>query len=290
MFFLYQGHLVENFSQLPPLGMRAIFLGESIFTSTSYQVGRPINFWADHLQRLALGADLLLGVGGQQWEKALEDLAENLEVLAQNGKLGGNYYLRVTGLSTSVERGLGPSRPGEMVWLCAAEERPERPAGAESPQGRVLQVAQDQRGPMPIKWGNYGPTIMATRQLPANVQDLLFVDKTGEIRECATSNFFAIFPGGEIWTPPVGPGVFAGIYRKNLIAWYRQKGYQMVERSFTLRDLTAAVGAFGTNCVQGIWPVRVVLDPLTGRQQVFGEEITNQLRAEVSKSTGVAPP
>ncbi len=276
MFFIYQEQVVSEFAQLPGLGMRALLLGESIFTSTRYQVGRPVAFWPDHLQRLAEGAAQLLGISGEGWERALASLRKNLAVYAQHvaPSDGADYYLRITGLATSNERSLWPSEPLDLVWLLVGDgPLPARALGAVR-----AEMVIDQRAPMPLKWGNYGPTIWAWRQCQEDCQDLLFVNHRGAVSECTTSNFFAIFPGPVIKTAPVGPGVFAGIYRKNLILRLRQRGHQVQEQSFSYQELALAQEAFTTNCVQGICAVATVFHRPSGLQLDFPNTIVQELQ------------
>ncbi len=89
--------------------------------------------------------------------------------------------------------------------------------------------------------------------------DALFINERGEIAEGSISNVFFLSEGG-IVTPPTDAGILPGVTRKQIIEVARTLDCSVEEGTVTLPELERFDGAFVTNAVIEILPVRMVND------------------------------
>jgi para-aminobenzoate synthetase / 4-amino-4-deoxychorismate lyase len=85
----------------------------------------------------------------------------------------------------------------------------------------------------------------------------LLVDAGGEVLEASRSNVFAV--EGEVLITPAADGrILAGVARARAIEIARSLGVELREEALSMQRLVAAEGAFLTNSVRGVEPVRSV--------------------------------
>ncbi|MEI4472220.1 aminotransferase class IV [Frigidibacter sp. MR17.24] len=86
--------------------------------------------------------------------------------------------------------------------------------------------------------------------------EALMLDDRGFVASCNSTNFF-IFRGDELWTS-TGDACFNGITRKTAIRLWREAGFTVREKRFTLAETYAADEAFVTGTLGGITPVATI--------------------------------
>jgi branched-subunit amino acid aminotransferase/4-amino-4-deoxychorismate lyase len=89
--------------------------------------------------------------------------------------------------------------------------------------------------------------------------DALFTNERGEITEGSISNVFFL-KKGHILTPPTHAGLLPGVTRKQIIEAARTSGLPLTEETVMPGDLDQFDGAFVTNSVVEILPVRTMAD------------------------------
>lgn len=88
--------------------------------------------------------------------------------------------------------------------------------------------------------------------LPAGIDEALFINRRGEVAEGTITNFFADFGEGLV-TPPLASGCLPGILRAELINEGRVE-----ERVIHAKDLTRARRIFMGNALRGLIPAQLV--------------------------------
>lgn len=83
--------------------------------------------------------------------------------------------------------------------------------------------------------------------------EALMLDDRGFVASCNSTNFF-IFRGNELWTSD-GQTCFNGITRKKAIQLWREAGFIVRVKPFTLAEVYSADEAFVTGTLGGITPV-----------------------------------
>lgn len=92
----------------------------------------------------------------------------------------------------------------------------------------------------------------ARENLPADVDEVLFLNERDEVCEGTITNFFAELADGARVTPPLSSGLLPGILRETCLA----DGWQ--ERVLTPADLSAARRIWMGNALRGLIPARIV--------------------------------
>lgn len=78
--------------------------------------------------------------------------------------------------------------------------------------------------PGTVKHGSRAAWVVACRKL--EVDEVMFVDRSGRILECNRSNVFAVVDG-RLWTPPLDGGLLAGVTRGALLDAAGEQGVEV---------------------------------------------------------------
>jgi branched-chain amino acid aminotransferase len=84
--------------------------------------------------------------------------------------------------------------------------------------------------------------------------EVVLLNQRGEVSECTSANLFAVF-GREVRTPPLSSGCLPGITRELLLSEIRVPEIEIVERTLTVADLSAADQVFITSTTRDVLPV-----------------------------------
>jgi para-aminobenzoate synthetase/4-amino-4-deoxychorismate lyase len=96
----------------------------------------------------------------------------------------------------------------------------------------------------------YAPTLQAAQH--AGFDDVLFLNREGEVTESAIGNVF-IEKDGMLWTPPVACGLLGGVFRRHLM----ETRNDVAERILRLEDVKAADRVYLSNAVRGLRAVEI---------------------------------
>lgn len=236
--------------------------GDTLFETLKARDGR-ILFRDAHLDRLQLSAGLL-------------DFP--LDVPAVNGALARTLErlewpvarLRLT-VSRGPAAGLEPP-PREHGWFAVTAAEYREPAEGERRHGVSCCLAPNQRvNPLShlpqMKRGNYADCLYAARHARRlGFREAIFVDEKQGLLEAATSNLFLIMRE-TLLTPPAGELVLAGVMRRQVLQCAADHGLGVREEPIPLSILEKCDGAFLTNSLIDILPIR----DIEGRALPLGE-------------------
>jgi para-aminobenzoate synthetase/4-amino-4-deoxychorismate lyase len=114
---------------------------------------------------------------------------------------------------------------------------------------RIASQRTDPADPMLFHKTTHRPLYAAAFQQARSegLDDLLFFNLRDELTEGAISNVFVEIDG-RWFTPPIGCGLLAGVYRRHLL----QTRAEIEERVLTLDDLHRANAIYLTNALRGL--------------------------------------
>ncbi|MBN1320400.1 MAG: aminotransferase class IV [Thermoleophilia bacterium] len=232
---------------------RGFQLGDSVYEVVKVMNGRTI--WLDdHLARLeqTLAA---IGMPGATEKHRLSQVVP--ELLSRSGLLQGMVYIQVTRGASAREFEF----PEDAVSTVLAYTRATRPPDPEKVRaGMVLHPVEDIRwGHCDIKTTGLLATVLAKEEARrAGADEAVFVGPGGTLRECGSSNLFAVI-GGVLRTHPLDGRILGGITRSHVLDIARRQGLVIDERAFTVAEMAAPpngeVEAFIASTLRDIMPV-----------------------------------
>jgi D-alanine transaminase len=216
---------------------RGFQLGDGVYEVVKVMNSRLV-WLEDHLQRLerSLGeVRLTEASAGHTFETVLPELVE------RSGVVDGMVYVQVT-------RGAAPRdfvfpRPPHPTVLAYARVK-KLPTEPEIFAGTVLHPVEDQRwARCDIKSTNLLAAVLAKEEAKeAGADEALFLDPEGMVRECGSSNVFAVLDG-VLRTHPLSDRILGGITRLHVIELAREMGFTVEERPFGIAEITSKAPA-----------------------------------------------
>lgn len=101
-----------------------------------------------------------------------------------------------------------------------------------------------------------GPMLARSRAVAAGYDEIVLLDRDGDIAEAPIANAFAVI-GGALWTPPLGR-VLPGVTRDTVLAVAREAGLEVREQALSKDAFAAADEAFLTATSLPIAPIASV--------------------------------
>jgi len=239
---------------------RGLNYGDGLFETMKACRGRPL-FLDEHTARLRAGAKAL-GFRPRSLDPLLDDIRAGVieKLLARNGLLKTDAHVRIT-----VTRGVGGSGhtpPKDVRPTTVIVARGIDPGPIEVLRKRgVRAVALE--GPLPaiagIKTLNFLPNVLGkARALKQGAFEGIFTDPDGHVTEGTSTNVFMV-TGDVVATHPAGPPssseVLAGVTRGVVMELAGAEGFRVIERPFTVDELTGGDEAFLTNSILGVLPL-----------------------------------
>ena len=229
---------------------RTLFFGEGLFETFRVYKGRKLAFVEDHLDRMAAGCRFFtfpfsMNEAMDALKSALAEIPPDTEARLRLNLISyGDHGVEKTELRTSWELLKNVSiQQGPGVKLALAPF--QRFSGSPLVRFKTTSYLE-----------NIFVFTWARRQ---GFFDALFTNERGEITEGSITNVFFLSKE-HIFTPPTDAGLLPGVTRKHLIKVVRTIGFSLTESTVTLADLKQFDGAFVTNSVIEILPVRSVGD------------------------------
>ncbi|MEO1233313.1 MAG: branched-chain amino acid transaminase [Myxococcota bacterium] len=106
--------------------------------------------------------------------------------------------------------------------------------------------------------GQYVNSVFAKREANMNgFDEAILLDDRGFVAEGTGENLFLVREG-ELWTPPRGSSILAGITRDTLIRLARDEGLVVREEAFTRSDLYVSDEAFFCGTAAEVSPIREI--------------------------------
>lgn len=240
------GAIIEGPLQLDA-GDRGLLLGDGLF-ETVMVLNRTALWGNMHLARLEASAREL----GIPFDRARIDdaISELVEPAAET-----HHVLRITLTRGAAGRGLAGngSEPTLLITLDAFD-----PALMLQPV--TLATSTVRRNPQSpaarLKTLSYIDNIVAAREAAARgAEDALLLNTGGHLACSTIANLF-ILTDGKLVTPARDQGILTGVMRQALIAAAAHSGIETAERAVRPEELAEADGAFLTNSLRFIRPVK----------------------------------
>jgi branched-chain amino acid aminotransferase len=232
-----------------PLNDTALLYGDSLFETFRVEKNR-ILLQQEHLDRLCLSARLLdFPCDRPRIEAAMSQMAAALD--------SDFSRLRLT-LGRGSAQGFKLAR-GDDHWFALTAVAATPPDDDEREMGATCVRAPNSRSnPLDhlpqMKRGNHADCLYAADYAQRhNAREALFVDQ-GLVIEGSSSNIFARY-GEQLYTPPLGKLVLAGITRRQIIAAAIEFGLHVTEEALPIERLAAADEVWLSNAMVEILPV-----------------------------------
>ncbi|MBK1700439.1 aminodeoxychorismate lyase [Thiococcus pfennigii] len=233
-----------------PIGDRGLQYGDGLFETIALRGGRPC-LWDLHLARLREGA-ARLGL-------PLPDPAcLHRECLALGAELpDGVVKLIVT--RGDGGRGYRPPAMPHPRRILTLHARPAHPR-SWGDDGVAVVLCRTPVGQSPalagLKHLNRLEQVLARAEWDdPQIAEGLMADADGHLVGGTMSNLF-LLRGRTLLTPPLDRAGIAGTVRAALVRLAPGLGHRVVETRLRRADLADADGAFLTNAVIGLWPIR----------------------------------
>jgi branched-subunit amino acid aminotransferase/4-amino-4-deoxychorismate lyase len=219
----------------------AFMRGRGAFETMRVYGGRPFRL-EDHLARLDASCERL-GILAPR-----HDEVERLASAAVRAAGVGEAMLRI--YATPGRDGQGP-----LAIVVVAELPPE----LDEIRARGLRLITVQFQPAQLIGGvkstSYALNMMAVDEAKARgADDAVFVGRDGTLLEATTANVWWR-RGRELFTPVLDVGILAGVTRQVLAQLAPALGYEVVEGTFQVGDLSGADEAFTSSSVREVMPV-----------------------------------
>jgi branched-chain amino acid aminotransferase len=248
------GEMVASKSAGAPLMGHAAQRGSLVFDVGSFhQTSRgPALFRPrDHVARFLRSARIV-GLELAFDEEALVQAA--IRVVAESGSADG--LVRWSAFLRAREPDLVPHDHSTHIAVAAQmlQDPPRRAPIRVAVFSDARKAAPDVLPPDTKAAGAYlGPMLARKRAIAAGADDVVLLDRDGEIAEAPIANAFAIVSGA-LWTPPLGR-VLPGITRDSVLAIARAEGIPVREERMPLEAFASADEAFLTATSLPISPI-----------------------------------
>lgn len=239
------GEMVASSAAGAPLMGHAAQRGSLVFDVGSFQKTSrgPALFRArDHVARFMRSARVV-GLELAFDEPALVDAA--VRVVAESGSEHG--LVRWSAFLEAREPDLVPKRHAAHVAVAAQslQDPPRREPLRVAVFDDARKAAPDVLPPDVKAAAAYlGPMLARKRAVAAGADDVVLLDRDGDVAEAPIANAFAVV-SGVLWTPPLGR-VLPGITRDTVLAIARAEGVPVKEERLPPEAFAAADEAFLT--------------------------------------------
>ena len=248
MIVFLNGNFVPEEQAVISVFDRGFLYGDGLFETMLVHHSRPFR-WAQHLERLRHGAELLR----LRLPFSVEDLRREADELIRRNRMP-TAFLRLT-----LSRGVGlrgysieqAHQPSLVMSL-----HPTAPVDpSQPPRWRLVtsSIRMPARDPLAtIKTCSKLPQILArTEAEEAGADEALLLNTDGQVAEAASSNLFWI-ENGTVCTTPLEAGVLAGVTRAVVRELCPSRNVPGREKSVLPEELRHAEGVFLTMSTLGI--------------------------------------
>ncbi len=247
------GKIVPEESAAIPINDMAVLRGYGVFDFLRTYGGRPFHLNA-HLARFRRSAEIL-GLDIPKSAAEIRDIVAECLGKCEHGE--SNIRIVLTG--GPAEDYITPDgKPRLAIMISEVIPMPAR----WHEDGVKIVTTPFQRLIPEAKTLNYAAAILALREASRkNAVEAVYIGERDNLKEGATSNFFA-FIDGKLSTPGAD-GILSGITRK-VVLELAAKEFDIEIRDITKEELNGARGAFLSSSVRQVLPVVQIDDIVVG--------------------------
>ncbi len=233
---------------------RGLLYGDGLFETMRVDSGR-VPSWSAHLQRLLEGCDRLAIA-----RPSIAVLEREVDLLLSMAPERAVLKLIVT--RGSGGRGYRPPAAAEPTRILQLHPWPDHPP-ARRQSGVAVRLCATRLGINPalagLKHLNRLEQVLARAEWQDEFEEGLMLDVEGRLVAGTMSNLFLI-DRHRLRTPAITRCGVRGIMRGVVVEAAHAAGVVVEEVDLSLGDLRSADGAFLTNALIGLWPIRVFED------------------------------
>jgi len=231
---------------------RGFLYGEGLFETMRGYHGAPFAYF-DHMDRLARGLKVL----SLQIAYSTSDLLLVIrKLLSVNNLAQQDSYIRITVTrgTTGNVRDFKATQPTCLIFcrqLNVHEINEKRRVGI-----KISSVPLHRDFLPEFKHLSYLSSLLALLRISTGKQsdEAIFIGQDSSVLEGATSNIF-FYDDTRVITPPA-KGILPGIMRSCMIEALKKEGIKIQEKKVNLKDIKQFKGAFITNSIIELLPVR----------------------------------
>ncbi len=267
MFTFLNGKILPEAEAVVPVSDRGWLLGDGLFETVRVANGQPFR-WAQHLERLARGADFLK----IKLPFTLPELQRFVAQLIEKNNLS-EAVLRLTLTRGAGGRGYSTKGANQPTLAMTLHPLPPKISDALATWRLVTSSFRIPAGDTLAAFKTTSKVLNVLARAEAEAQgadEALLLNTNGEVAETAGGNIFWI-ERDMVCTVPTGCGALPGITRAVVLEICRSLGRAISERVITPEPLRNAAGIFVTQSALGIIPIRafdgqpVSVSPLVGQ-------------------------
>jgi len=255
------GSFVNEDEAVIPVGDRGFLYGDGLFETMRAYDGRVFRI-DDHLKRLKNSA----GLFHISLRESTEELSGIVHELLQMNALT-QAYVRIT-LTRGIHGGNLWLDTGENITLLVNTREYHGYPSEAYERGMKLLVGDTVRHTRSVigrhKTLNYLESLIARDAArTGGFDEVVFLDETGCVTECATANIFFV-RAGELCTPSAEMNLLPGITRGVVMELARWGGRKVLERKWKLREFQQADEVVLSNSLMEVMPVSELADTAIG--------------------------
>lgn len=256
------GSLIASADATVPVMAHAVQRGSLVFDVGSFHPtprGTALFRAREHVARFLRSA-AIVGLSHPYDEETLvRAAAEVVRRAVQDGGASSEGLVRWSAYFDATEPDLLPARSTAHVAV-AAQLLSSAPGTSQAATIRVATFDGARKAPPEVfppdakaAAAYLGPLLARRRAIAAGADDVVLLDRDGDVAEAPVSNAFAVV-SGELWTPPLGR-VLPGITRDSVIAIARDEGIVVREERLPREVFRAADEAFLTSTSAPLSPI-----------------------------------
>jgi aminodeoxychorismate lyase len=281
MFVLVNGQFISEEQAVVPVTDRSFLYGDGVFETIPVYNGKPFR-WAQHLERLTRGADVLK-IRLAFAPKELRVFAG--ELIERNGM--PDAVLRLTLSRGPGERGYSPQGADSPLVVMTLHPRP--PLDPKNPPLWRLKTSSYRlpaSDPLSsFKTNNKLLQVLARAEAEAaDADEALMLNTNGEVAECSGANLFWIYRD-TVYTTPTGRGALPGITRAVVLELCQALNLPTNKRVIKPESLRNAEGIFLSLASFGIVPVGTLDDEPMATSPIV-ETIFTRYHEVIQRETG----
>ena len=262
---IINGNQADTISSLD----RGLLYGDGVFETIAVKQGKLLH-WADHLERLNEGCELL-----KLHDLDVSVLEKEVQILLDSDKAQDKCVVKIIITRGIGERGYKPSTQA-LTRIVQIFPWPEIPKSYLDLGVKVtlcdFRLSRQNRLAK-IKHLNRLEQVLARSEWDNEFQEGLVCDTCDNIIEATSSNvFFQI--DDKLVTPDLSQSGVAGVMRKQIIKYCRINNIVVGIRDFKLAEMNQIQAMFLCNSINAIWPVQSYCGRKLGKTAIIDRLVT----------------